>query len=775
MSRLLAFLLFLTTALTAVAQLRIPNSSSTDTGSHWKDASEDTVKKTDIPVGLYVWRIDPRFGTVREAEPDTLPHLFPNTASTGGVRSHYSFTGNLGSPRQSRIFADRVTSEFSDPFIFSAPYDFFITQPDALLFTNTKSPITNITYHECGNKQNGEDRITGIFATNVNKRVGLGFKLDYLYGRGYYDSQSTAHFNGTLWGSYRGERYQLHALYSANHLKNTENGGIEEDDYVLRPESFPTTYGTSDMPTRLTSTWNKLYANTFYLTHRYSLGFHRYRDKEGHVVHTQQLSVKNKLLAGAIGGDSIQAQGQSHTGNVLTADSIKGPDGLTADTLASSAHTLLPNVKPYAPQPQAAPDSTDLAGLTPEFVPVAGFIHTLRIDNNKRQFLSNLSSGDDYFQDFYLPGDSANDQSKNFHVQNLLALELREGFNRWVKSGLRLYARHDYYHYTLPDENRAETSYNENFFTLGGQLLKEQGHFFHYNVFGELRTSGTDWGEFNVAGNADFNIPISRRKAAVADSLITKNSSLITNADTLRIALFGSVRNETPSFYYRHYHARNAWWDNDGLDKMFSANVRAELSYRRTRLAVNLASLQNYTYFQEQQTPYTNSDEVVLSRYGVGVAQASSNIQVLAVSLRQDFKLGILNWENEVTYQLSSDKDALPLPTLSAYSNLYLLFRIAKVLRTEIGADVRYFTEYYAPNYSPIIGQYVAQDQSERIKVGNYPVVNVYANFHLKNTRFYLMASHVNYSSGTGNPFILPHYPLNRMVIRFGISWNFFN
>ena len=67
------------------------------------------------------------------------------------------------------------------------------------------------------------------------------------------------------------------------------------------------------------------------------------------------------------------------------------------------------------------------------------------------------------------------------------------------------------------------------------------------------------------------------------------------------------------------------------------------------------------------------------------------------------------------------------------------------------------------------------QDATERIKLGNYPIINVYANFHLKRTRFYVMASHVNGSAGSGMPFLAPHYPMNLRIIRFGISWNFFN
>ncbi len=726
---------------------RLPNGmgmpGEEERGSHW--AEEDTVQKVDVPVGVYVWKIEPRFGTVMPAEPDTVPHLFPNTAFTSGVRGHYNYTGNLGAPRMSRIFTDRRTTAFANPFIFEKPYSFFVTQPEQLLFINTKSPFMNITYHECGNKQNGEDRVKAIFAVNSGKRLGMGFKLDYLYGRGYYESQSTAHFNGTLFASYIADQYQLHAMYYANHLKNSENGGIESDDYVTRPETFPTAYGTADMPTRLSKTWNKLNVNTFYLTHRYTLGFRRYRDKEGNVVRVAAQETRSKLLDRA-----LDLKGDS------TAHSTAAASGTASADSAAAGRGVLAAV-PAEKGGNGEEEELDMQDLTPEFVPVGGFIHTLRFDHNNRRFLSNLqrSEGSDgYYNDFYLPGDSANDFTKYEHLQNLLAFELREGFNKWVKSGMRLYARHDFYRYTLPDELRRTASFTENHFTVGAQLLKEQGRFFHYKLLGELRTSGTDWGEFNVTADADFNVRLAK--------------------DTLRFRLNGYVRNEQPSFYYRHYHARNAWWDNS-LDKVLRASAGGELRYKRTRIGANIETLQNYAYFQEHQYPYQNAEGVNLARYGVSVGQTGKNIQVISATLGQDFRLGILNWENEVTWQMSSDKELMPLPALNVYSNIYLLFRIAKVLRTELGADVRYFTEYNAPAYSPIIGQYALQDAAQRIKVGNYPCVNVYANFHLKHTRFYIMGSHVNYSNGGGRPFLLPHYPLNRMVMRLGVSWNFFN
>ena len=734
------FLMLLSTASVAQNTILRSNGAMTDGGSHWNDDT-DTVKTENVPIGLYVWKINPRFGDIIKAEPDTLPHLFQNEAFTEGKTGHYNHTGNLGSPRISRILSDNLERTFSPQFIFAKPYDFFLTPISDLLFTNTKSPITNITYHECGNKQNGEDRIRALFATNAGKRFGAGFKLDYLYGRGYYQSQATAHFNGTLFASYITDTYKLHTAYSANHLKNSENGGIESDDYVTRPETLGAKYGTADIPTRLTKTWNKINVNTFYLTHNYNLGFTRHRDKDGRIVDTRQFSPKNKMLSKMVGNPGMTTSSTRHdSATSSNTKSIPASESLATNTVKAT---------------EAAEDT--LSKLIPEFVPVLGFIHTMRLEHNNRRFLSNLrrtAGADSFFNDFYLPGDSANDYTKNVHVENTLALELREGFNKWVKSGLRLFVRHDFYKYTLPNEQRLETRHTENYFTIGAQLSKHQGRFFHYNVLGELRNTGKSWGEFNVSADVDLAVPLRK--------------------DTLKASLFAGTRGEQPTFYQRTYHARNAWWDKS-YDRTFSASAGGTIAYKRTSLSVTLHTLQNYAYFQERLTPATTSEGTTIFRSSIEALQKGKNIQALSASLRQDLTWGILNWENELTAQTTSEKEVLPLPAFSLWSNLYLRFRIAHVLLTELGADARFFTTYKALTYSPIIGNYVVQDPDHTTKTGNYPWVNVYANFHLKSTRFYIMASHVNHKSDNGKPFLVPHHPLNQMVLRLGISWNFFN
>jgi hypothetical protein len=187
---------------------------------------------------------------------------------------------------------------------------------------------------------------------------------------------------------------------------------------------------------------------------------------------------------------------------------------------------------------------------------------------------------------------------------------------------------------------------------------------------------------------------------------------------------------------------------------------------------VAIDEIQNYTYFGMS---YEYNEKGRTSLTG-GIFQEATNINVLTLQLKQDFTLGPLNWDNVVTYQNASMKSVLPLPTLNLFSNLYLKFKIARVLSVELGGCMTYFTAYEAPDYLPQIGQFAVQTNgNSTVRIGNYPFVDVYANMHLKRARFFIAMNHVNASSGSKDYFLTPHYPTNTRVLRVGVSWNFYN
>ena len=72
----------------------------------------DSVKgEKEVPKGVWVWTVDRRFGDIRPAELDTMPHLYQNSIYNTGLYGEYNTTGNNYTPRLSRIFIDRRKTE----------------------------------------------------------------------------------------------------------------------------------------------------------------------------------------------------------------------------------------------------------------------------------------------------------------------------------------------------------------------------------------------------------------------------------------------------------------------------------------------------------------------------------------------------------------------------------------------------------------------------------------------------------------------------------------
>lgn len=726
----------------------------------------------EIPKGLKVWTVDERFGERIAAEPDTLPHMYMNSIFTEGLRGEYNTLGNLGSPRINRIFIDRGEQQ---QFMFTQPYDYFITPVDKFHFTNTLSPITNLSYNTCGNRTNGEDHFKALFGVNVGKRIGVGFKFDYLYGRGYFQNQSTSHFNYSMYGSYLGERYQAHLLFSTNHEKVTENGGITDDQYITHPESFEDNFRNDEIPTVLQENWNRNDNQHIFFSHRYSFGFSRkvkMTEDEIKAKKFAMASMKENAAKKAKEEARKKAEEEGRefdedefdeqktfsgrpddaviAGNE-PADTVKTSGGRISVDKAAADSLLAADAK------QSAEMQGDTTWMKDEYVPVTSFIHTLKFDNYERIYQA-YDTPEGYYANTYpvhekLPGDSIYDRTTHYSLKNTFAVALLEGFNKWAKAGLRAFVTSDLRHFTLPDSVGGRMSYNEHNLSVGGQLLKAQGKTLHYNVTGEFWLMGEDAGQLKIDGKADLNFRLFK--------------------DTVTLAANAFFHRLNPTFYYRHYHSRHLWWDNGGLDQELRTHIEGLFSLKRTKTKLRVAydNLQNYTYFAQR---YNITEDFGRSGNTVFVRQSGKNISLLTLQLAQDFRLGPLNWQNVITYQKSSDEDVLPVPALNVYTNLFLHFKIAKVLTVDLGADARFFTKYKALDYSPALGQFTVQDNgAANVETGNYPIVNAYANMHLKHTRFFVMMSHVNASSG--DSFLVPHYPVNGRIFRFGVSWNFFN
>nr|WP_294788098.1 putative porin [Prevotella sp.] len=726
----------------------------------------------EIPKGIKVWTVDQRFGDRRQAELDTMSYMYPNTIFTTGLRGEYNTTGNLGAPRINRIFINRAET---DQFMFTQPYDYIVSPVDQFHFTNTLSPFTNLDYNTAGNRTNGEDHFKAKFAVNARKRLGVGFNVDYLYGRGFYSSQSTSHFKYLMYGSYIGDRYQAHLIFSTISQKVTENGGITNDEYIKHPESFDDNYATNEIPTVLERNWNRNNNLHVFLTHRYNLGFNRKVKMSKEEIEARKFAMASQKENQAQkdleeARRKAKREGREFDEKKFKKQTFSGrPDNarvVNTSVPTDSTSTKAPSER-IAVNGKAAADSLraleakaaqDTMWMKNEYVPVTSFIHTMKFDTYRRIYQAYKTPKDFYADTFNpagnYPGDSIYDKTTHYRVQNTFAISLLEGFNKWAKAGLKAFVTSDLRHFTLPTETEIAKAYNEHNLSIGGQLIKSQGKTLHYDTTLETWLTGKDAGQMKIDADADVNFTLF--------------------GDTVRLQASGFFHRLNPTFYYRHYHSKHFWWDNDDMSKIIHTRIEGKFGYEKTKTTVRVAfdNIKNHTFFA---MGYNVTDDYGRTGNTLSVVQKSGAISLLTLELQQKLKFGPLHWDNVITYQKSSDDMALPVPDLNIYTNLFLRFKIARVLKCDFGADARFFTKYYAPDYSPALGQYAVQTGEHRTEVGNYPIVNIYANFHLQRTRFFVMMSHINAGQGKSDYFLAPHYPLNQRIFRFGVSWNFYN
>ena len=408
------------------------------------------------------------------------------------------------------------------------------------------------------------------------------------------------------------------------------------------------------------------------------------------------------------------------------------------------------NVGHYKYQRDSVTDT--IIGRT--YIPVTRFIWTADFKTSKHLFLNqNAAQDQSFFENSYLSLTGTDETTRYWRLRNTLGVSLLEGFNKYAKFGFSVYATHEMRRYKqvvdtvsgkeLPEglvelPVTIDPTKTQQLLWVGGQLTKQRGSILTYAATAQFGLLGDVSGDIDIEGS------------------VTTRFKLF--GDTVSLKAYGYFKNLEAPYLLKQFVSNHYAWDNKfSKVQRFRAGGILDLPWIYTSINVGYETLNNYIYFNNNSLP----------------EQSSSAVHVLNASLTNHLGFGIFNWDNEVTYQTSSNASVLPLPKFSIFSNMYLKFRIARVLDVQVGVDCNYYTKYYAPAYNPAIMSFYNQSE---IECGNFAFADVYANFKLKKARFYVMYSHANKGLfGGNNYFSIPHYPLNPGRFQLGISVDFVN
>lgn len=397
-----------------------------------------------------------------------------------------------------------------------------------------------------------------------------------------------------------------------------------------------------------------------------------------------------------------------------------------------------------------------------ELVPVTKFVYSFDLDRNKRRFLSrNATKAAEFWEHTYFNGNETDEKDNHLSIRNTFGIQMIEGFQKWFPFGLSAWVTYDYDRYSydqllpatdtdgnpgsgsedltpLPEGFDSNPKANRSRLWVSGRLEKQKGKVIRYFADARFGLLGDAVGEVDVRGNFTTRFRLGK--------------------DTVEIAAEGFFKNLEPDWTLRHYAGNHFVWNNNfGKIRSFRVGGHLYIPWTRTRIGVDFENVQNMVYFNSACLP---------EQYG-------GSVQVFSARLDQELRFGIWNWNNRITYQATSDKNRLPLPELSVYSNMFLQFRIA-TLQVQLGVDCDYYTRYRGMLYQPATMSFHVQGDNAKW-VGNYPLCNVYLNCKLYKTRFFVMCSHVNQGWFSRDYFSMPGYPVNPRQLRLGVSIDFAN
>jgi hypothetical protein len=395
-----------------------------------------------------------------------------------------------------------------------------------------------------------------------------------------------------------------------------------------------------------------------------------------------------------------------------------------------------------------------------EFVPLMTIGYSTKYEFTRRKYLEKKITEGYYANNYYSDASTLDSCAQHF-FKNVVSLTFNEGYRKWMVFSLRAFVEADFEQNRLqymnpifvPSDEEIpvlqqglDTLYrvhNQALVSVGGELFKRKGNT-QYGVLGKVLLVGRDNRlAFDVSG--DFNT-----KIRLKDDL------------NLHISALGHIKSTVPSYFTEHYYSNHFIWENK-FNNTWSARGYGEIAipykYCSIKLGAGWQGLKNYIYFGKNAMPTQDTEHF---------------IQIVNADLELNLSAWLLHWDNKVSFQYVNEPSILPLPMISAYSNFYFRHSFLKndIFTLQIGVDCRYNTAYYANAYMPATGAFYLQDEK---LVGNYPLMNAYVNMHLKQFRVYLMCYNLSGAFMDPTYFSVPGYPLNPIMFKFGLSWNFYD
>ncbi|SFS62218.1 putative porin [Sphingobacterium wenxiniae] len=254
------------------------------------------------------------------------------------------------------------------------------------------------------------------------------------------------------------------------------------------------------------------------------------------------------------------------------------------------------------------------------------------------------------------------------------------------------------------------------------------------------------------------------------DFLYEANADISFGERAGKISLGAYSQNKSPEMVFSRMNYTYHQWEHDNLEKTKIQNL--SFAYRNPLLGFHGKAeyflMDNYTYFKEIDNP----DDNELLRKLIEPTQ-SGNINLLKVSVGQNFKFRRFHLDNLVVYQKSDANNELAIPELYTWHSLYYANILYKVMDFRLGMDVRFNTPFRSPSYAINAGQFY--NDNVGIEYSTYPIADVWFTGNIRRVNLFVSYNFANQGLYPKGYYTVRRYPMNDSNFRFGVSWKFYD
>ena len=622
-----------------------------------------------------------------------------------------TWLGVSGSPEQTYNYFKRANT---DNAIFYTALQRYSYSPETLPNYNTKTPHTELAYWGTlfANKEKEESNIRILTTQNILPELNLTIEYRRFGGNGILKREDTNNRNLVIASNYIGKKYVMHTGYIYNKVARSENGGIV-DDFWIRD----TLVDAREVDIYLKDASSTTKKNTLFLDQSYRIPFTFIENLKGR---------KERKLKEAR-RDSILASG----------------DSLAIAALMEEEAQELQALEELAELGDTASINKDIT--------TAIIGHSSEYSVFRRLYNDNISTSDEfgrkfYNDRFYLNPTTSADSLRVMKFENRFFIRLQPWKNDGIVSKLDVGIGDklaNYFTFKMSDYIQGSSNVLLNSAYLYAGAKGQYKKYFTWDAMGQYTFLGYEMNDFGIHANLALNAYPFRRY---------KSSPLTFKAH------FETTLKE-PDYYEQHLCTNHYRWDND-FGKISSTKVGGSVEIPRWDLSASFdyALLSNNIYYDTEGIVRQNTDPM----------------SVMTASIKKNFIVWKVHLDHQALFQLSSNKDVLPLPMLALNLRYYLQFDVVKkVMQMQIGANAAFTTKWYAPAFNPVLGVFHNQNVAE---YGNCPYIDAFVNIQWKRACIFVKVVNVNmgWPNKSADYFSAAGYIAPQRALKFGISWPFY-